>query len=145
MISDVNCLYYQTQGQNLKRISDHAVYKIAKLPKSEKHELLDGSIVFIERQSLKRILGKHGKEFDLKEFGIIRDAIASPDCIALNELHHKNSLLLYKEIPGRNKSVMECVFVREGKNIDIHYHKINKRKIRKLEKEGKIIENKINV
>lgn len=145
LISDVNRSYYQTQGQNLKRISDHAIYKIAKLPKSEKHELLDGSIVFIEGQSLKRILGKHGKEFDLKEFGIIRDAIASPDCIALNDSHHKKSLLLYKEIKWSNKSIMECVFIREGKNIVIHYHKINKKKIRKLKKEGKIIENKINV
>lgn len=115
-------------------------YEIGKIHKSDKHYLLDGTTVFLEKQSLVRIFDKHGSEFDLKEFSLIKDAIASPDCIALNDKHHEHSLLMYTSIPSKSKSVMECVFVKQDENYIIHYHKINVRKIRKLKKEGKIID-----
>lgn len=145
LVSDVNRLYYQTDSPQIRKIPDQAVYIVANLPKSGKHKLIDGSTVFIEGKSLKRILARHGKEFGLKEFKLLRDTIRSPDCIAINTSRHRNSLILYKELKWSNKSVMECVFIREGENVIIHYHKISKRKIRKLQREGRIIENRIQV
>lgn len=115
-------------------------YRIGNILKSDKHPLLDGAAIFLEKQSLVRILDKHGSEFNFKEFALIKSAIASPDCIALNDKHHEDSLLLYKAIPGKSKSIMECVFIRRDEKYVIHYHKINIRKIRKLKKEGKIID-----
>ncbi|MDD6512790.1 minor capsid protein [Sharpea azabuensis] len=143
LLADVKKLYFEQDISQLNKIEDNARYEIARLPVSDKNILLDGSNVIIEGKSLKRILNKHGREFSLDEFALIREAIAKPDCIALNDSHHKNSLLMYKSIKKSKKSVMECVFVKSDKNIIIHYHKINKRKIRKLMKENKIIENKL--
>ena len=144
LLTDVNRFYYSREQRALEKIPDTVMYDVGVLPKSNKSNLLDGSKVLIEGRSLKRILNKHGKEFSFFEFQLIKKAIESPDCIASNKAHHQNSLLLYKAIPNRQRSVMECIFVKEGENYIIHYHKIRITKIKKLMKEGNIIENHIH-
>lgn len=143
LLTDVERFYYSREQSALEKIPDTVRYDVGVLPKSDKSGLLDGSKVLIEGQSLKRILNKHGKEFSFSEFQLLKNAVESPDCIASNETHHQNSLLLYKAIPGKQRSVMECVFIKEGENYIIHYHKIKIQKIKKLMKEGCIIENHI--
>lgn len=63
---------------------------------------------------------------------------AEPDCIASNDSHDNNSLLMYKSIESSKKSVMECVFVKCDKNIIIHYHKIKNKEINEGKKLLKI-------
>ena len=99
--------------------------------------------IYITKESLTRILLKHGKEFSLDEMLMLKESIENPDVIANNESHHSDSFLLYKNIPNRTKSIMEVAIKKlEDGNIVIHYHKIQKRKIKKLQEQNKILYSK---
>ncbi|MGI6107984.1 MAG: hypothetical protein ACOX8B_08655 [Lachnospiraceae bacterium] len=143
LLADVSRFYYNREQSALEQIRDTVRYDVGILPKSDKSKLLDGSKVFIEGQSLKRILKKHGNEFSYSEFKLLKKTIEFPDCIASNESHHESSLLLYKRIPGKSKVIMECAFIKQNDNYIIHYHKIGIKKIKKLNNEGKVLDNRI--
>lgn len=96
--------------------------------------------VYISGKDLARTLAKHGTEYPLEQMLLIKDMITKPDVVADNSKHQPNSVLLYENIPGRKKSVMEgAIIPKEDGSYFIHYHKINKQKIRKLRKDGKIL------
>lgn len=143
LLSDVNRFYYAREQDALKTISDKVMYKIGALPTlTNKNILLDGSEVTLSGYDLKRILNKHGKQFDYSAFSLIKKIIESPECIALNPDYPKNSLLLYRHLPDANKSLMECAFIKKNDGVFIiHYQRISKRKIKKLLNEGLIVEN----
>ena len=117
-------------------------YDIGIAPKMLQEKGLDKRI-YITKESLTRILLKHGKEFSLDEMLMLKEAVENPDVIASNESHHSDSFLLYKNIPNRTKSIMEVAIKKlEDGNIVIHYHKIQKRKIKKLQEQNKILYSK---
>lgn len=106
------------------------------------HELFSSipTSVFMERHSLARSLAKHGHEFGLDNMLLITDMLSKPNIIADNSDKHLNSFLLYKEIPGVDSSLMEGVVIpKEDGTYIIHYHRITKRKLKNLEKKGKIL------
>ena len=121
-------------------VTDGDFFELGCLPTSPKSNLLDGSKVYIEGKSLRRILNKHGKEMSFDEFMLIEDTIRLPDFFADNSKHHENSLLLYKKIPNREKRYVECAFVKHGENFVIHYHKMHDRKLKKLSKANELID-----
>lgn len=96
--------------------------------------------VYVTGRDLARTLVKHGTEYPMDQMLLIKNMMSSPDIIADNSDHHPGSVLLYKSIEGRKKSIMEgAIIQKEDGTFVIHYHKINKRKVRKLEKAGKIL------
>ena len=74
------------------------------------------------------------------EFSFIEDTLKSPDYYADNSKRHENSLILYKRLPIKDERYMECIFVKRGNSKVIHFHKMGNRKLRKLEKEGNLID-----
>lgn len=129
--------YYK---DNVLEVTGGERFVLGRLPISNKSSLLDGSNVHIEGQSIKRIIGKHGNEMTYSEFMLIRDAIESPDYFADNGERHKNSLILYKKIPDREKRYVECIFIKREDNFVIHYHKMTDRKLKKLAKANKLVD-----
>ena len=130
-------IYYE---KNVLNVTGEERFEIGRLPYSKKNALFDGSNVHIEGQSLKRIIEKHGKEMTYDEFMLIKDVIESPDYFANNDARHDNSLLLYKKIPNREKRYVECVFIKREESFVIHYHKMDNRKLKKLDKANKLID-----
>lgn len=114
-------------------------FNIGKLSRVKESNLLDGSDVFIDGRSLKRIIDKHGHEMTRDEFSFIEDTLKSPDHYADNSSRHKNSLMLFKELPEKGR-YMECIFVKQGESYVIHFHKMGDRKLRKLKREGKLFD-----
>jgi hypothetical protein len=114
-------------------------FNMGKLSRVEENPLLDGSDVYIEGRSLKRIINKHGHEMTRDEFLFIEDTLKSPDYYADNSSRHENSLMLFKELPEKRR-YMECIFVKRGESYVIHFHKMGERKLRKLKREGKLFD-----
>lgn len=129
--------YYR---DNVLEVTGRERFVLGRLPISNKSSLLDGSNVHIEGQSIKRIMDKHGNEMTHSEFMLIRDAIESPDYFADNGERHKNSLILYKKIPDREKRYVECIFIKREDSFVIHYHKMTDRKLKKLAKTNKLVD-----
>lgn len=121
--------------KGVTKFNDLDNFNLGKLPKINNNPFLDGSNVYIEGRSLRRILNKHGREMTLEELLFIEDSVKSPSYYADNSNRHSNSLILYKKIPGRKNRYAECIFVKRGSGYIIHYHKMNDRKLRKLKNE----------
>jgi len=132
-------LFYNKKTQ-WKEIPSSTVYNLGILPKIKGiNEEVHGDII-IEGYNLNKIMSKHGNEFSFEEFKLLQGIITTPDYIADNQNKHQNSLLLYGKIPKREKSIMECVIIKkDNKKFVIHYHKIRKNKIEKLQREGKLL------
>ena len=134
---DVISDYYD---KGVTKFNDLDRFYLGKLPKVNSNSLLDGSNVYIEGRSLNRVLNKHGHEMSKEEFSFIEDTLKSPDYYADNFKRHENSLILFKKLPIKDERYMECIFVKRGNSKVIHFHKMGNRKLRKLEKEGNLID-----
>ena len=126
--------------KGVTKFNDLDNFNLGKLPNINSNPLLDGSNVYIEGRSLNRVLNKHGREMSKDEFSFIEDTLKSPDYYADNSKRHENSLILYKRLPIKDERYMECIFVKRGNSKVIHFHKMGNRKLRKLEKEGNLID-----
>lgn len=126
--------------KGVTKFNDLDNFNLGKLPKINNNPLLDGSNVYIEGRSLRRVLNKHGHEMSKDEFSFIEDTLKSPDYYADNSKRHENSLILFKRLPIKDERYMECIFVKRGNSKVIHFHKMGNRKLRKLEKEGNLID-----
>ncbi|MGP1361072.1 MAG: phage head morphogenesis protein [Candidatus Fimenecus sp.] len=133
------------QGENVSSKLRFGKYSIGKLPDLNELKNFKSTEVIIERQSLERIIKKHGKEIGEKEWLMIEDVIKTPDVIADNIAHHKNSILLYKFLGEKSKSCMECAIVKHNAGYVIHYQKITKRKVKNLDRNNKLLWNNIKV
>ena len=117
------------------KFNDFDRFNLGKLPVIKEVPFMDGSNVYIEGRSLKRILNKHGHEMTYEEILFIEDSLKRPSYYADNSKRHKNSLILFKKLPDKKTRYAECIFVKRGDGYVIHYHKMNDRKLRKLKKE----------
>ncbi|MBU0279413.1 hypothetical protein, partial [Gemella sp. zg-1178] len=140
--NDINNFWVKYDKLTEKTDKDNLVkyfkesYRIGKLPNLKPYKKIPNKYVDITGERLSYIFSKHYKEFSKKEFNLIYSLIENPDYIADN--YSENSLLIYKKIPNKNKRIMEGVVVFDGNNTIIHFHKINIRKLKKLEKERKL-------
>lgn len=126
--------------KGVTKFNDFDNFNLGKLPKINNNPLLDGSNVYIEGRSLRRILNKHGHEMSKDEFSFIEDTLEAPDYYADNSKRHENSLILFKRLPVNDERYVECIFIKRGNSKIIHFHKMGGRKLRKLEKEGNLID-----
>ncbi|KXT72067.1 Phage protein [Streptococcus sp. DD10] len=127
-------------------VSKYDYYNIGKLTNNPVLGSLAGENIRFEKRSLERILDKHGQEFSLDEMLLIIDAVEKPNVIADNSKHHDGSFLLYASIPNRKNRFMETVVIPDGNGgFIIHYHKLGKSKINKLEREGVILYSELDM
>lgn len=139
-IGDFRDVISDFYDKGVTKFNDLDRFYLGKLPKVNSNSLLDGSNVYIEGRSLNRVLNKHGHEMSKEEFSFIEDTLKSPDYYADNFKRHENSLILFKKLPIKDERYMECIFVKRGNSKVIHFHKMGNRKLRKLEKEGNLID-----
>lgn len=139
-IGDFRDVISDFYDNGVAKFNDLDRFYLGKLPVVNSNPLLDGSNVYIEGRSLNRVLNKHGHEMSKEEFSFIEDTLRSPDYYADNSKRHENSLILFKKLPIKDERYMECIFVKRGNSKVIHFHKMGNRKLRKLEKEGNLID-----
>lgn len=108
-------------------------YYLGKIPNIRELKEITWKDVHITKRDLIRILDKHGKEFSGFEMGLLYDVIRNPDLICDNSWAHRDSLLLYKRIPQKDKVIMECAIIpKDSDGYVIHFHKIKIKKVNKL-------------
>lgn len=139
-IDDFRNIISDFYNKNILNFSDFDRFNLGKLPEIKEVPFMDGSNIFIEGKSLKRILNKHGHEMTREELLFIEDSVKFPNHYADNSKRHKNSLMLFKKLPNKNTRYAECIFVKRGDGYIIHYHKMNDRKIRKLKNEENLFD-----
>jgi hypothetical protein len=139
-IDDFRNIISDFYNKNIFNFSDFDRFNLGKLPAMKEVPFMDGSNIFIEGKSLKRILNKHGHEMTREEILFIEDSVKFPSYYADNSKRHKNSLMLFKKLPDKKTRYAECIFVKRGDGYVIHYHKMNDRKLRKLKKEESLFD-----
>lgn len=108
-------------------------YELGDLP-SDIAELTGVSSVYIDVSSLATSLVRHGQQYSLDEFMLIKETVQNPYLILDNSERVEKSIISYVKIPNKDKVVMEAVMVPRNEMLVIHFNKVGIRQVKKNEK-----------
>jgi SPP1 gp7 family putative phage head morphogenesis protein len=96
--------------------------------------LIGVSSAYIDVSSLATSLVRHGQQYSLDEFMLIKDAVQNPYLILDNSERVEKSIISYVKIPNKDKVIMEAVMVPRDEMLVIHFNKVGIRQVKKNEK-----------
>ena len=108
-------------------------YELGDFP-SEITKLTGISSVYIDVSSLATSLVRHGQQYSLDEFMLIKEVVQKPYLILDNSDRIEKSIVSYAKIPNKDKVVMEAVMVPRDEMLVIHFGKVGIRQVKKNEK-----------
>ena len=108
-------------------------YKLGVFP-SEITKLIGISSAYIDVSSLATSLVRHGQQYSLDEFMLIKEVVQKPYLILDNSERIEKSIVSYAKIPNKDKVVMEAVMVPRDEMLVIHFGKVGIRQVKKNEK-----------
>lgn len=108
-------------------------YELGDLP-SDIAELTGVSSAYIDVSSLATSLVRHGQQYSLDEFMLIKETVQNPYLILDNSERVEKSIISYVKIPNKDKVVMEAVMVPRNEMLVIHFNKVGIRQVKKNEK-----------
>ncbi|MBF9674170.1 MULTISPECIES: minor capsid protein [Streptococcus] len=97
-------------------------------------KLIGVSSAYIDVSSLATSLVRHGQQYSLDEFMLIKEAVQKPYLILDNSERVEKSIISYVKIPNKDKVIMEAVMVPRDEMLVIHFNKVG---IRQVKKNGK--------
>lgn len=108
-------------------------YELGDFP-SEITKLTGISSAYIDVSSLATSLVRHGQQYSLDEFMLIKEVVQKPYLILDNSERIEKSIVSYAKIPNKDKVVMEAVMVPRDEMLVIHFGKVGIRQVKKNEK-----------
>lgn len=102
-------------------------------------ERVGRSNIWIDKSSLLTSLKRHGTQFRLGEFKLIKAIVTDPDFVIDNSARVENSVVLYKKIPDKDKLIMEAVVVPKADGLMIHYARVNNKILKRYAQNNAII------
>jgi phage head morphogenesis protein, SPP1 gp7 family len=108
-------------------------YELGVFP-SEITKLIGISSAYIDVSSLATSLVRHGQQYSLDEFMLIKEVVQKPYLILDNSERIEKSIVSYAKIPNKDKVVMEAVMVPRDEMLVIHFGKVGIRQVKKNEK-----------
>ena len=97
-------------------------------------KLIGVSSAYIDVSSLATSLVRHGQQYSLDEFMLIKEAVQKPYLILDNSERVEKSIISYVKIPNKDKVIMEAVMVPRDEMLVIHFNKVGIRQVKKNEK-----------
>lgn len=97
-------------------------------------KLIGVSSAYIDVSSLATSLVRHGQQYSLDEFMLIKEAVQNPYLILDNSERVEKSIISYVKIPNKDKVIMEAVMVPRDEMLVIHFNKVGIRQVKKNEK-----------
>lgn len=97
-------------------------------------KLIGVSSAYIDVSSLATSLVRHGQQYSLNEFMLIKEAVQNPYLILDNSERVEKSIISYVKIPNKDKVIMEAVMVPRDEMLVIHFNKVGIRQVKKNEK-----------
>lgn len=97
-------------------------------------KLIGVSSAYIDVSSLATSLVRHGQQYSLDEFMLIKEAVQKPYLILDNSERVEKSIISYAKIPNKDKVIMEAVMVPRDEMLVIHFNKVGIRQVKKNEK-----------
>ena len=97
-------------------------------------KLIGVSSAYIYVSSLATSLVRHGQQYSLDEFMLIKEAVQKPYLILDNSERVEKSIISYVKIPNKDKVIMEAVMVPRDEMLVIHFNKVGIRQVKKNEK-----------
>ena len=97
-------------------------------------KLIGVSSAYIDVSSLATSLVRHGQQYSLDEFMLIKEAVQNPYLILDNSERVEKSIISYVRIPNKDKVIMEAVMVPRDEMLVIHFNKVGIRQVKKNEK-----------
>lgn len=97
-------------------------------------KLIGVSSAYIDVSSLSTSLVRHGQQYSLDEFMLIKEAVQNPYLILDNSERVEKSIISYVKIPNKDKVIMEAVMVPRDEMLVIHFNKVGIRQVKKNEK-----------
>lgn len=97
-------------------------------------KLIGVSSAYIDVSSLATSLVRHGQQYSLNEFMLIKEAVQNPYLILDNSERIEKSIISYVKIPNKDKVIMEAVMVPRDEMLVIHFNKVGIRQVKKNEK-----------
>ena len=108
-------------------------YELGKFS-SDIAKLIGVSSAYIDVSSLATSLVRHGQQYSLDEFMLIKEAVQKPYLILDNSERVEKSIISYVKIPNKDKVIMEAVMVPRDEMLVIHFNKVGIRQVKKNEK-----------
>lgn len=108
-------------------------YELGDFP-SEIKKLIGINSAYIDVSSLATSLVRHGQQYSLDEFMLIKEVVQKPYLILDNSERIEKSIVSYAKIPNKDKVVMEAVMVPRDEMLVIHFGKVGIRQVKKNEK-----------
>jgi SPP1 gp7 family putative phage head morphogenesis protein len=108
-------------------------YELGEFP-SEITKLIGINSAYIDVSSLATSLVRHGQQYSLDEFMLIKEVVQKPYLILDNSERIEKSIVSYAKIPNKDKVVMEAVMVPRDEMLVIHFGKVGIRQVKKNEK-----------
>ena len=108
-------------------------YELGVFP-SEITKLIGISSAYIDVSSLATSLVRHGQQYSLDEFMLIKEVVQNSYLILDNSKRIEKSIVSYAKIPNKDKVVMEAVMVPRDEMLVIHFGKVGIRQVKKNEK-----------
>lgn len=128
------------QGFSRERISEffNDVYNLGELDFPGAPEEFKNVNILLAKRDISRILFEHGDQMSNEEFNLIFSLSDQVDEVLLMNDRKENSIMVYKNIPGKDDRVMEAIIIKkEGGGHIIHFMKTSRRRQRKIEKKYK--------
>lgn len=97
-------------------------------------KLIGVSSAYIDVSSLATSLVRHGQQYSLDEFMLIKEVVQNPYLILDNSERVEKSIISYVKIPNKDKVIMEAVMVPRDEMLVIHFNKVGIRQVKKNEK-----------
>lgn len=97
-------------------------------------KLIGVSSAYIDVSSLATSLVRHGQQYSLDEFMLIKEVVQKPYLILDNSERVEKSIISYVKIPNKDKVIMEAVMVPRDEMLVIHFNKVGIRQVKKNEK-----------
>ena len=101
---------------------------------SDIKRLIGVSSAYIDVSSLATSLVRHGQQYSLNEFMLIKEVVQKPYLILDNSERVEKSIISYAKIPNKDKVIMEAVMVPRDEMLVVHFNKVGIRQVKKNKK-----------